>query len=194
MNFQRLGPTWAPAYRQLMLDAYARHPEAFTSSPAERAGLPLEWWERRLQEGDGAGERVWGATQGAELLGVVGLRRETREKARHKATLFGLYVPDRHRRLGLAKDLLGELLAQAATWPDLRVVQLTVTEGNQAALALYEQAGFRQRAAGGRRGRYLVHQAAPLVRSGQVAPRLGPAHHIRSTVAAAACESWCWAS
>lgn len=111
MNIQRLGPTWAPAYRQLMLDAYARHPEAFTSSPAERAGLPLGWWERRLQAGDGAGERVWGATQGAELL-------------------------------GLAKGLLGELLAQAATWPDLRVVQLTVTEGNQAALALYEQAGF----------------------------------------------------
>lgn len=148
MNIQRLGPAWA--YRQLMLEAYARHPEAFTSSPAERAGLPLSWWERRLQEGDGAGERVWGATQGAELLSVVGLSRETREKARHKATLFGLYVPDRHRhrhrhrhrRLGLAKGLLGELLAQAATWPDLRVVQLTVTEGNQAALALYEQAGF----------------------------------------------------
>lgn len=142
MNIQRLGPTWAPAYRQLMLEAYARHPEAFTSSPAERAGLPLGWWERRLQEGDGAGEQVWGATRGADLLGVVGLSRETREKARHKATLFGLYVPDRHRRLGLAKGLLGELLAQAATWPDLRVVQLTVTEGNQAALALYEQAGF----------------------------------------------------
>lgn len=142
MNIQRLGPTWAPAYRQLMLDAYARHPEAFTSSPEERAALPLDWWERRLQEDDQAQELVWGATRGAELLGVVGLGRETREKVRHKATLFGLYVPDRYRRLGIAKGLLDELLTHAQGLPGLWVVQLTVTEGNDAALALYRQAGF----------------------------------------------------
>ncbi|MCI1009467.1 GNAT family N-acetyltransferase [Pseudomonas oryzihabitans] len=142
MNIQRLGPTWAPAYRQLMLDAYARHPEAFTSSPEERAALPLDWWERRLREGDQAQERVWGVTQGTDLLGVVGLSCTMREKVRHKATLFGLYVPDQHRRLGLAKRLLEELLAQAALQAELRVIQLTVTQGNHAALALYERAGF----------------------------------------------------
>ena len=142
MNIQRLGPAWAPVYRQLMLDAYARHPEAFTSSPEERAALPLDWWVRRLQEDDQAQELVWGATRGAELLGVVGLGRETREKVRHKATLFGLYVPDRYRRLGIAKGLLDELLTHAQGLPGLRVVQLTVTEGNDAALALYRQAGF----------------------------------------------------
>ncbi|OYT79124.1 MAG: GNAT family N-acetyltransferase [Pseudomonas sp. PGPPP4] len=142
MNIQRLGPTWAPAYRQLMLDAYARHPEAFTSSPDERAALPLDWWERRLREGDQAQERVWGLTQGTDLLGVVGLSCTMREKVRHKATLFGLYVPDQHRRLGLAMRLLEELLAQAALQAELRVIQLTVTQGNHAALALYERAGF----------------------------------------------------
>jgi ribosomal protein S18 acetylase RimI-like enzyme len=125
-----------------MLDAYARHPEAFTSSPEERAALPLDWWERRLQEDDQAQELVWGATWGAELLGVVGLGIGTREKVRHKATLFGLYVPDRYRRLGIAKGLLDELLTHAQGLPGLRVVQLTVTEGNDAALALYRQAGF----------------------------------------------------
>ncbi len=142
MNIQRLGPAWAPVYRQLMLDAYARHPEAFTSSPEERAALPLDWWVRRLQEDDQAQEQVWGATRDAELLGVVGLGRETQEKVRHKATLFGLYVPDRYRRLGIAKGLLDELLTHAQGLPGLRVVQLMVTEGNDAALALYRQAGF----------------------------------------------------
>lgn len=142
MNIQRLGPTWAPAYRQLMLEAYARHPEAFTSSPEERAALPLHWWERRLEEDDQAQERVWGATCGGDLLGVVGLGLETREKVRHKAILFGLYVPDCYRRLGIAKGLLDELLAHAQRLARLRVVQLTVTQGNHAALALYEQAGF----------------------------------------------------
>lgn len=142
MDIQRLGTAWAPAYRQLMLEAYTAHPEAFTSSLQERESLPLSWWEGRLQEGAQARERVWGATQGADLLGVVGLGLETREKSRHKATLFGMYVPIRYRRLGIAKALLDELLAHAQELSRLRVIQLTVTEGNHAAQALYEQAGF----------------------------------------------------
>jgi len=143
MNIQRLGPIFAPAYRQLMLEAYAAHPEAFTSSPQEREGLPLDWWAHRLQDSDQARELVWGATQGTDLLGVVGLSLETRAKARHKATLFGLYVPHRHRRLGIARGLLDEVLAYARGLSRLRVIQLTVTQGNHAAQALYEQAGFQ---------------------------------------------------
>lgn len=142
MDIQRLGPGFAEAYRQLMLEAYALHPEAFTSSPREREGLPLAWWESRLAEGAQAKERVWAATEGSALLGVAGLSRETREKARHKATLFGMYVPDCHRRLGIGRKLVATLMAQAKQDPTLRVVQLTVTEGNRAAQALYEQAGF----------------------------------------------------
>lgn len=143
MDIQRLGPTFAPAYRQLMLEAYAAHPEAFTSSTQERQELPLGWWESRLQEGAQARELVWGALQGTDLLGVVGLSLDTREKARHKATLFGLYVPLRHRRLGIAKGLLDELLAHAQGRSRLRIIQLSVTQGNHAAQALYERAGFK---------------------------------------------------
>ncbi|MBS0426345.1 MAG: GNAT family N-acetyltransferase, partial [Proteobacteria bacterium] len=47
MPVRRLAPADAPAYRALMLDAYARHPEAFTSTVAEREPLPLAWWEAR---------------------------------------------------------------------------------------------------------------------------------------------------
>lgn len=142
MDIQRLGPEFAQAYRQLMLEAYALHPDAFTSSPRERERLPLAWWESRLAEGAQAKEWVWAATEGAALLGVAGLSRETREKARHKATLFGMYVPEHHRRLGIGSKLVSTLMAHAQQDPTLRVVQLTVTEGNHAAQALYEQAGF----------------------------------------------------
>mgnify|MGYP006177510213 CR=1 FL=1 len=31
-----------------MLQAYALHPQAFTSSVRERAAMPLSWWESRL--------------------------------------------------------------------------------------------------------------------------------------------------
>ncbi|MGE5667380.1 MAG: GNAT family N-acetyltransferase, partial [Betaproteobacteria bacterium] len=51
MNVQRLSPQHASSYRALMLEAYAAHPDAFTSTVGERAALPIAWWEARLAEG-----------------------------------------------------------------------------------------------------------------------------------------------
>lgn len=68
-----------------MLGAYAAHPEAFTSTVAERERLPLAWWQARLSTEPDAGRLVLGAFDDGELLGVVGLSFEQREKVRHKA-------------------------------------------------------------------------------------------------------------
>ena len=86
----------APAYRALMLEAYERHPDAYTSSVAERAALPLSWWESRLAEDPRLRELVVGAFRDEQLAGVAGMSFETREKARHKATVFGMYVRPLH--------------------------------------------------------------------------------------------------
>jgi|SRR5512132_2234140 hypothetical protein len=105
MAIRRLVPGEAPEYRALMLEAYESHPDAFTSSVSERAALPLSWWQSRLAEGHEPSEVVFGAFQNAELAGVAGLSFESREKIRHKATLFGMYVPPRFRCLGLGRQL-----------------------------------------------------------------------------------------
>ncbi len=47
---ERLTPEYASSYRALMLEAYECHPDAFTSSVAERAQLPLSWWQKRLDD------------------------------------------------------------------------------------------------------------------------------------------------
>jgi len=39
-----------------MLAAYTAHPDAFTSSVAEREKLPLSWWEARLSSSPDAKE------------------------------------------------------------------------------------------------------------------------------------------
>lgn len=144
VSIRRLVPAEAAAYRALMLEGYELHPDAFGSSAAERAALPLEWWEARLVPDPQPASLVLGAFQGEELAGVIGLAFETREKTRHKALLFGMYVPSRFRRLGLGRQLVQAALDEARARPGLRVVQLTVSEGNQAALVLYEQCGFQQ--------------------------------------------------
>lgn len=142
MNIQRLSPPQASAYRALMLEAYAAHPDAFTSSVAERAALPMSWWEARLADGPAPREVVLGATDGASLLGVAGLSFEAREKACHKATLFGMYVPAAMRGRGLGRGLVVNALDYARARPGVRLVQLTVTSGNVAAQTLYERCGF----------------------------------------------------
>jgi RimJ/RimL family protein N-acetyltransferase len=139
----RLTPQHATAYRTLMLEAYARHPDAFTSSPAEREALPLAWWETRLRTDAASDEVVLGAFVDGNLVGAAGLARETREKARHKATLFGMYVDDGQRHRGLGRLLVEAVLEHARSQSGLRQVVLTVTQGNARAEALYTRCGFQ---------------------------------------------------
>ncbi|MCL9655022.1 GNAT family N-acetyltransferase [Pseudomonas protegens] len=140
-HIRHLTPDDAAQYRALMLEAYERHPQAFTSSVREREKLPLAWWGARL---DGELDLMLGAFDRGRLAGIVGLAFELREKARHKATLFGLYVTAEQRGSGLGRQLVQHLLAEAAGYEGLRLVQLTVTAGNDAALSVYQRCGFVQ--------------------------------------------------
>lgn len=137
-----LTPAYAVPYRALMLEAYERHPDVFTSSADERSALPLSWWEARLREGPAPLERVFGAFVDGRLAGVAGLSFEPREKIRHKSTLFGMYVPPQARQHGLGKRLVHAVLDGAAARPGIALVQLTVSQGNAVAQALYERCGF----------------------------------------------------
>ncbi len=142
MPIHRLTPTQASAYRALMLQAYALHPEAFTSSVTERSVLPLAWWQARLSESDAANDLVFGAFEGYELRGAAGLSFDTREKARHKATLFGMYVPTQFQGHGLGRQLVEAVLSYARSRAGVKLVQLTVTQGNAPAQTLYASCGF----------------------------------------------------
>lgn len=125
-----------------MLIAYEQHPDAFTSSASERAALPQSWWVARLDPSPTAGQVVLGAFDGNRLVGAAGLEFESREKARHKASLFGMYVAAQARQGGFGRQLVEAALAQAAAREGVKLVQLTVTEGNRAAQSLYERCGF----------------------------------------------------
>ena len=138
----RLTPQYAPMYRALMLEAYAQYPQAFTTSAAEREALPMTWWEQRLTTAPEAHEAVFGAFQQGVLVGAVGLTQETREKARHKATLFGMVVQAPYQHLGLGQLLVQTALDHARASPSVRQVLLTVTQGNDRAQALYARNGF----------------------------------------------------
>ena len=149
ISIRRLSPHDAAAYRALMLAAYADHPDAFLSEAEERAALPIDWWERRLTDSPDALSLVLGAFAVAEddiaprLVGAVGAGGEGRVKTRHKATVFGLQVDAAVRRQGIARALMEALLDALVDRGEIALAQLTVTDGNEAASALYRRLGFQ---------------------------------------------------
>ncbi|OED41908.1 GNAT family N-acetyltransferase [Chromatiales bacterium (ex Bugula neritina AB1)] len=144
MLTRRLGPSDTHQYRAIMLRAYEQHPDAFTSSVVERAAKPPDWWQSRLSPSPTANQVVFGTLTDSLLVGVAGISFETREKVCHKATIFGMYVDPQVRGTGTGSMLLNKLLEQAQSRSSIRVVQLTVTEGNESAEKLYVKAGFRK--------------------------------------------------
>jgi RimJ/RimL family protein N-acetyltransferase len=140
-HIRRLAPADAAAYRALMLEAYADAADAFTSTAGERAGAPLAWWAERLEAASGARE-AFGAFVDDALVGAVAIEFAQAPKTRHAAAIKGLYVRPGQRRAGTAAALRDAALAAARARPGLRVVRLTVTEGNVPARRLYDAAGF----------------------------------------------------
>ena len=132
----------AADYRSLMLHAFTHEPDAFTSTTAERSALPLTWWQSRIGAAPDSPEVVFGAFCEGVLVGAAGLSREQRERTRHKAILFGMYVAPGFRNLGLGRKLVRAVLGQARELQGLKLVQLTVTDTNLAAVKLYESCGF----------------------------------------------------
>ncbi|MES3001269.1 MAG: GNAT family N-acetyltransferase [Pseudomonadota bacterium] len=139
MQIRRLSSADATKYRALRIRALWEFPEAFTSSFEEDEKQPMQKWEVRL---DSEHTMFWGAFEGEQLCGMVGLERETRAKNRHKGTVVGMYVSQEYFGTGMGRALIDALLAHARE-AGLELLVLTVTEGNTVATNFYEAAGFR---------------------------------------------------
>lgn len=76
---------------------------------------------------------------------VVGHAGFTQGAARrsHTASL-GMGVHDAYHRRGIGRALLGELVAIADDWMNLKRLELTVYTDNPGAIALYESFGFER--------------------------------------------------
>lgn len=134
----------APAYRALRLRGLAEHPDAFRSDAEEEAAKPLAWIERRIgPRSDAPHDVVLGAfTADGKLVGVVGMDVDSRRKMRHRAHVFGMYVPAEMKGAGVGRALLDALIARARAVDGLEELTLTVTARNAPAQSLFERAGF----------------------------------------------------
>jgi ribosomal protein S18 acetylase RimI-like enzyme len=134
-----LTPFDEPALRRVRRDALLLHPTAFGQTVEELADTaPAALIERMLTPPNFT---FGGFTQDGSLVGIVGLRLETRARLRHRGTIVSVYVTAAQRGTGLARSLMEAALAHARD-AGARMVELTVTVGNPAR-QLYADLGFR---------------------------------------------------
>lgn len=141
MRITALASTDALRYRELMLEAYVHAADAFTSTAEERAQEPLTWWAQRIASAAGLSQS-FGAFESEQLVGTVALEYSAKPKTRHSALVIGMYVKPAARRRGAGALLMQAAIAAAQAKPGIRMLRLTVTEGNEAAIRLYETVGF----------------------------------------------------
>lgn len=128
---RRLTAADAPAFRALRLEALRAYPADFGSDAAEQETLPLAHFIAQLLD-----NHVMGAFADGRLAGIMALEFRAAPKTRHRAFLWGVYVPAR----GLAGPLLDATLAVA--FARAEQVELGVRIGNPAAERLYASRGF----------------------------------------------------
>lgn len=131
-------------FNNLRLRALKEHPDAFLSSYEEEHTRSLETIAGRLRRGASSpDEFILGAYRLGELIGMVGLFRERREKARHKATIWGVYVPSEWQGRGVGRALLTEAIRLAWMIPGLERLSISFVAGNERAGNLYASLGFK---------------------------------------------------
>lgn len=137
MLIRRLFASDALAFQALRLAALRDAPSAFSSSYEEECETPLAAIGLHL-----GARNLFGAFDGTELAGMVGVGREKGPKLQHKGYIGAMYVANEHRGKGAGRLLLEHAVAFAASLEGLRQLTLVVTAGNAPAIALYESLGF----------------------------------------------------
>ena len=132
---RRLLPPDAARYRDIRLEALKLSPEAFGSTFAAEHAAPLTWFADRLES-----SVVFGAFDGADLVGTAGFFIRQGRKEAHKGALWGMYVRPGARKAGIGKQLVEAVIDHASRCVEL--VQLTVVSGNEPARSLYAKLGF----------------------------------------------------
>ena len=122
----------------LRREALDQEPFAFLSSPDDDRGLVLSFVREALAS---QSQATFGAFA-PDLVGIVGINRESHLKAAHKAHIWGFYVTPRHRQGGIGRSLMKAALRFARELPGVTQVHLGVGERNEVAIRLYESLGF----------------------------------------------------
>ena len=143
VELRRLGPADFASLFALRLRALELAPSAFFTTLAEEKARGEEQFRKTLADETGE-TAIFGAVDGSEVVGMTGVYRGAREKERHKAHIWGVFVAPERRGGGLAGKLLDLAVARAKSWDGVVAAYLCVESSGDAARRLYESRGFKR--------------------------------------------------
>jgi ribosomal protein S18 acetylase RimI-like enzyme len=128
------------ALRDMRLRALADAPDAFATTHAEAMTRPDDWWrdwaQRSAESDTQAMVLAWNDDEPVGLAGVFVLDDGA-------WCVISMWVDPSARGRGIGRALLDAVVAWARGQDPGRAIKLGVTDGNNAARALYESYGFR---------------------------------------------------
>lgn len=137
---RRIRADEGPVLKTVRLAALADAPSAFGSSYAAESAQPDDHWTSRAEHGAAGGHSVtFFAVVDESVVGMVAAYRP--DAALSAVELVSMWVSPPQRRAGVAIELVGAVLRWARA-TGAAAVDLWVTRGNDAAIRLYEAAGF----------------------------------------------------
>ncbi|ADC51716.1 acetyltransferase [Alkalihalophilus pseudofirmus OF4] len=139
MDIRLLDAANAYDYKCLRLRALKHHPEAFSSSYEEEKKWSLKKTEKRLTLDHFI---TFGAYVDEQLVGMVTLLKEEKQKIMHRGTIVAMYVAPEQRKSGIGKALVKQAILTAKNECEMERIYLTVTSTNLPAKRLYESLGF----------------------------------------------------
>ncbi|MDI1350162.1 GNAT family N-acetyltransferase [Aquabacterium sp.] len=144
VRISRVAPAQLSAYKSLRDEALRLHPDAFDADIESEQARPPESYLGRLGLGETrGGSFLLGAWLGQDLIGMIGLERQTQAKLRHSAELNSMMVHPNHTGSGVGLMLIEAAIAEARQALGLEQIVLRVSTSSQSAIRLYERAGFQ---------------------------------------------------
>jgi GNAT superfamily N-acetyltransferase len=140
-TIRRLDRGDAEAWAELRREALVSHPLAFGASIPDDPKFLVEFILARMDSTTESA--VFGAFANRSMVGIVGIRRDSGKKERHKSSIWGMYVTAGNRRGGIGKMLLHRSIQQARSYLGVEQIHLSVSDVATDARKLYEQNGFQ---------------------------------------------------
>jgi ribosomal protein S18 acetylase RimI-like enzyme len=137
-SVRQLVPDDTETFILLRREALDHEPSAFLASPGDDRALDPAFVRDAFSS---TSQATFGAFA-SELVGIVGIGRDSHRKAAHKAYVWGLYVKPAQRRNGIGRSLMVAALRFARELDGVTHVHLGVAESNAPARGLYERLGF----------------------------------------------------
>lgn len=127
-------------YRQLRLEALQNHPEAFASSYEEESLQDDSFYIDRLNQKN---SYAIGAFDETSLVGIAVCVPQTRNKIRHIADIYSVYVTPQYRKKNIAYQMIQSIIKYAEALGYIEQMKLSVTSTNVEAIKLYQRCGFQ---------------------------------------------------